>query len=63
MSLDHVISVKEAAERWGLSAGYVKNLCNKGEVVCKKIGRDWVLDANQANPKEASQSSKMEESR
>lgn len=30
--LDYVMGVVEASELWGLSAGYIKNLCATGEV-------------------------------
>lgn len=48
--LPEVIGVEEAAEKWGLSAGYVKNLCAAGKVKAKKIGKTWVLDRNQTRP-------------
>jgi hypothetical protein len=49
--LKDIIGVEEAAKLWGLSAGYIKNLCAYGKVHCKKIGSTWVLDKNQLNPK------------
>lgn len=49
--LDHIMGVQEAAELWGLSPGYIKNLCAEGKVKAKKIGRGWVLDKTQSNPK------------
>jgi hypothetical protein len=54
MVLDYVIGVKEASEKWGLSEGYIKNLCAKGDIVCKKIGKTWVIDATQTCPKAGS---------
>ncbi|MED3621898.1 MULTISPECIES: hypothetical protein [Bacillus cereus group] len=50
MDLDKVIGVEEAAVLWGLSPGYIKNLCAKSEVVSKKIGKTWVIDATQNHP-------------
>lgn len=50
--LDQVMGVHEAAELWNTDAGYVKNLCNAGKVRAKKIGKTWVLDVNQPNPKQ-----------
>lgn len=49
--LDYVMGVVEASELWGLSAGYIKNLCATGEVEAKKIGNIWVLEKGQPNPK------------
>jgi excisionase family DNA binding protein len=50
MSLENVIGVEEAAELWGLSAGYIKNLCADGKIKAKKIGKTWVIDKTQENP-------------
>lgn len=50
-ALDQVMGVEEAAKRWKLSPGYVKNLCNDGAVKAKRIGMAWVIDKNQPNPK------------
>ncbi|TKA07949.1 hypothetical protein FA950_06560 [Bacillus thuringiensis] len=50
MILDKVIGVEEAAVLWDLSPGYIKNLCAKGDVLSKKIGRTWVIDATQGHP-------------
>ena len=49
--LDYVMGVAEASEEWGLSAGYIKNLCATGGVEAKKIGNIWVLEKGQPNPK------------
>jgi hypothetical protein len=49
--LDYVMGVVEASELWGLSAGYIKNLCATGEVEAKKIGNIWVLEKGHPNPK------------
>lgn len=48
--LESVIGVEEAAEKWGLSPGTVKNYCAEGRIIAKKIGKTWVIDANQPNP-------------
>lgn len=52
--LDNVIGVNEAARLKGLSPGYIKNLCAKGKIVSKKIGRTWIIDANFLFEKETS---------
>lgn len=49
--LDRVIGVEEAAQLWGLSSGYIKNLCASGKIQCKKIGKTWVILKDQSNPK------------
>jgi hypothetical protein len=48
--LDNIIGVEEASELWGLSAGYIKNLCAEGRIIAKKIGNTWVIDKLQENP-------------
>lgn len=50
--LSNIIGVEEAAELWSLSPGYIKNLCANGKIHAKKIGKTWVIDANQTNPKQ-----------
>jgi hypothetical protein len=49
--LDQVIGVDEASELWGLSPGYIKNLCAEGKVEARKIGKTWIILKNQNNPK------------
>ena len=36
-------SVREAAEKLGLSANQVRNLLARGQIECKKLGHDWVV--------------------
>lgn len=50
-NLNNVIGVEEASEKWGLSAGYIKNLCAEGKIIGKKIGKTWVIDGTQPNPR------------
>ncbi|MFB5562299.1 helix-turn-helix domain-containing protein [Bacillus cereus] len=49
-SLEMVMGVEEASERWRLSPGYIKNLCAEGKVLCKKIGKTWIIDKDQPLP-------------
>jgi len=49
--LDSIMGVEQAALKWGLSAGYIRNLCAEGTVEAKRIGRDWVISKNHPNPK------------
>lgn len=51
LMLENIIGVEDAAELWGLSPGYIKNLCASERVRAKKIGKTWVIDKNQKNPK------------
>lgn len=49
--LDEIMSCQEAAEIWGLSPHYIKNLCKEGKVIAKCIGKTWIIDKNQPSPK------------
>lgn len=51
MPLDNIMGVDEASEIWGLSPGYIKNLAAEGKINAKKIGKTWVIDKDQPNPK------------
>lgn len=48
--LSDVIGVEEAAELWGLSPGYIKNLCAMEKIKAKKIGKTWVILKSQERP-------------
>lgn len=49
--LENIMGVNEAAEKWGLSPGTIKNYCSqKGKVLAVKIEGKWILDKNQENP-------------
>jgi excisionase family DNA binding protein len=37
-----LISLTEAAEQYGFSAAYLRQLARKGRLKAKKVGRDWV---------------------
>jgi excisionase family DNA binding protein len=50
--LDQIMGVNEAAELWGLSPDHVKRLCRDGDVNAVKIGKSWVLEKDQKNPKQ-----------
>jgi len=49
-ALDDVMGVNEAGQLWGLSPGYVKNLCKGGKVLARQIGNTWIIDKKQPNP-------------
>ncbi|MGW6145915.1 helix-turn-helix domain-containing protein [Bacillus mycoides] len=42
--INNTIGVHEAAFILNVSPGHVKNLCNEGKIVAKKIGKTWVID-------------------
>jgi len=44
-SLDELISLREAAELGGLSAGHLRLLVRRGDVWGIKIGRNWATTA------------------
>jgi excisionase family DNA binding protein len=44
-SLDELISLQEAAELSGLSAGHIRLLVRRGAIWGTKIGRNWVTTA------------------
>lgn len=50
--LERAISAEQAGAKWGLSAGYVKNLAASGKIIAKKVGNTWVIDGKQQNPKQ-----------
>lgn len=39
---DRLISLPEAAEIYGFSADYLRNLCQKGRLKAEKVGTSWV---------------------
>ena len=49
--LEKIMGVDEASKLWGLSSGYIKNLCASGKIASKKIGKTWVILKDQSNPK------------
>lgn len=55
--LKHIMGTEEASERWGLTQDHIKRLCRDGKVKAVRIGKTWVLDRNQPNPKTVDSSS------
>lgn len=49
--LENVIGVQEAAELWGMSADHVKKLARDRQIYAKLIGKTWVIDKYQDNPR------------
>jgi len=50
-SIENTMGVEDAAIRWGLAPGTVKNLCAAGKVTARKIGKTWVIPKDHPNPK------------
>jgi excisionase family DNA binding protein len=44
-SLEDLISLREASELSGLSAGHLRFLASRGEIWAAKLGRNWVTTA------------------
>lgn len=44
-----VMDTAEASELWGMTQQHIKLLCTKGEIICCKVGRVWLLEKNQPN--------------
>lgn len=42
--LENIIGVEEAARILSLSPGTIKNMCADRKLICKKIGKTWILD-------------------
>lgn len=51
-AIDGVMGTEEASERWELSQDHIKRLCRDGKVIAKRIGKTWVLERDQPNPKQ-----------
>lgn len=51
-AIDRVMGTEEAAERWELSQDHIKRLCRDEKVIAKRIGKTWVLERDQPNPKQ-----------
>lgn len=49
--LNQIMGADEASNLWGLSPSYIKDLCAKGKVKARKIGKTWIINKNQPNPK------------
>ena len=49
--LENIMGAEEASRIWGLSASHIKDLAAQRKIKAKKIGKTWVIDRNQTNPK------------
>lgn len=52
--MEGYITVKEAAEKWGLTVRRVQMMCSRGQINgVTKFGRAWVLPENVERPADA----------
>lgn len=52
--MEGYITVKEAAEKWGLTVRRVQMMCSRGQIDgVTKFGRAWVLPENVEKPADA----------
>lgn len=52
--LDHYMTIKEAADKWGVSPRRVQLLCSEGRIDgAEKVGRIWMIPSAAAKPKDA----------
>ena len=48
------LSIRETAEKWGLSVRWVQTLCSSGRIEgVTRIGNMWVIPDNVEKPKDA----------
>lgn len=50
--LTNIMGTVEAARLWGYEESSVKKMCQQGKLKAVRIGKTWVLDKNQPNPKQ-----------
>ena len=51
--MNHVITLKEAAEKWGISERRIRILCTEGRVEgATKMGPMWVIPADSVKPED-----------
>ena len=49
--MDQFITLKEAAEKWGISERRIRILCTEGRIVgATKMGPLWVIPADSVKP-------------
>lgn len=47
----HMMGTDEASKLWGLNQDYIKRLCNEGKVQAVLVGKTWIINKAQDNPK------------
>lgn len=52
--MDEFLTIKEIAEKWGITPRRVQKMCSEGRIEgARKFGRDWAIPANAERPKDA----------
>ena len=51
LAINNVMDAEEAALAWGVSMSHVKTLCTQGRVIARKMGRFWIIEKDQPNPR------------
>ena len=50
-AINKVMDIEEASEFWGMSKARIKTLCADGAIIARKVGRVWIIEKNQRNPR------------
>lgn len=48
--LNAVMGVAEAADKWGLEHSTIKKMCQKGQIIARKVGDTWIMPADHDRP-------------
>lgn len=52
--MEEYLTIKEIAEKWGLTPRRVQKMCSEGRLPgVKKFGRDWAIPKDVERPKDA----------
>ena len=51
LAINNVMDVEEASELWGISKQRLKVICAEGGVIARKVGRIWIIEKDQKNPR------------
>ena len=52
--MEEYLTIKEIAEKWGLTPRRVQKMCSEGRLPgAKKFGRDWAIPKDVERPKDA----------
>ncbi len=51
LAIYNVMDIDEASELWGISKPHLKRLCVNDKIIARKVGRIWLIEKDQANPR------------
>ena len=51
LAIYNVMDAEEAAATWGVSMSHVNTLCASGKVKARTLGRFWIIEKDQPNPR------------